>query len=252
MSTRVDIGPQGFLYPMPMTLVGADLPGGPNFMPIAWINRVQYNPPRVAAGLSKNHATNAGIREHGEFSVNIPSVDMVAVTDWCGLNSAEKGVDKSALFEIARGSLEHAPMIAECPLCLECRVTQVVDLGSHELFVADIVATWTEERFLDEQRQARHHQDTSLHAHHAGQPLLGRGRAGGQCVGHREDVRPDEQGLNWCLAEASQDEQAPMAATASDSDQPDRPAPASTTFTPLTRSHTASPTSARKLTASPG
>ena len=150
MSTRIDIGPQGFLYPMPMTLVGADLPGGPNFMPIAWINRVQFNPPRLAAGLGKSHATNAGIREHGEFSVNIPSVDMVAVADWCGLNSAEKGVDKSALFEIARGSLVHAPMIAECPVCLECRVTQVVDLGSHELFVADIVATWTEERFLDE------------------------------------------------------------------------------------------------------
>jgi flavin reductase (DIM6/NTAB) family NADH-FMN oxidoreductase RutF len=150
MSDRVDIGPQGFFYPMPMTLVGADLPSGPTFMPIAWINRVQYNPPRIVAGMGKVHATNAGIREHGEFSVNIPSVDMVAVTDWCGLNSAARGADKGAIFDVVRGSLEHAPMIAECPLSLECRVTQVVDLGSHELFVADIVATWTEERFLDE------------------------------------------------------------------------------------------------------
>jgi flavin reductase (DIM6/NTAB) family NADH-FMN oxidoreductase RutF len=150
MSDRVDIGPQGFFYPMPMTLVGADLPSGPNFMPIAWINRVQYSPPRVVAGMGKVHATNAGIREHGEFSVNIPSVDMVAVTDWCGLNSASRGADKCAAFDVVRGSLAHAPMIAECPLSLECRVVQVVDLGSHELFVADIVATWTEERFLDD------------------------------------------------------------------------------------------------------
>ena len=150
MSDRIDIGPQGFIYPMPMTLVGADLPSGPNFMPIAWINRVQFNPPRVAAGMNKNHATNAGIRDHGQFSVNIPSVDMVAVTDWCGLNSAANGVDKSSPFDVARGSLEHAPMIADCPVCLECRVTQVVDLGSHELFVADVVATWTETRYLDE------------------------------------------------------------------------------------------------------
>ncbi|HEY5540295.1 MAG TPA: flavin reductase family protein [Coriobacteriia bacterium] len=149
MSRRIDIGPQGFLYPMPMTLVGADLPSGPNFMPIAWINRVQSNPPRVVAGLGKTHATSAGIREHREFSVNIPNVDMVAVTDWCGLISAGGGADKSAPFEIVRGSLEHAPMIAECPISLECRVTQVVDLGSHELFVADIVATWTKKRFLD-------------------------------------------------------------------------------------------------------
>ena len=150
MSSRIDIGPQGFLYPMPMTLVGADLPSGPNFKAVAWINRVGHNPPLVAAGLNKAHATNAGIREYGEFSVNIPSVDMVAVTDWCGLNSAGKGADKGTLFEIARGSLEHAPMIAECPVCLECRVTQVVDLGSHELFVAEVLATWTEERFLDD------------------------------------------------------------------------------------------------------
>ena len=150
MSARIDLGPQGFIYPMPMTLVGADLPSGPNFMPIAWINRVQMSPPRVASGMNKNHATNAGIREHGEFSVNIPSVDMVAATDWCGLRSAARGADKSAPFEIIRGSLEHAPMIAECPLSLECRVFQVVDLGSHELLIADIVATWTEERFLGE------------------------------------------------------------------------------------------------------
>ncbi len=150
MPERIDLGPQGFILPMPMTLVGADLPSGPNFMPIAWINRVQYNPPRIVAGMGKRHATNEGIREHGEFSVNIPSVDMVAVTDWCGLESAAKGVDKAAPFEIVRGTLAHAPMIAECPLSLECRVSQVVDLGSHELFVADIVATWAEERYLDE------------------------------------------------------------------------------------------------------
>jgi len=150
MPDRIDLGPQGFIYPMPMTLIGVDLESGPNFMPVAWINRVQSNPPRVATGMGKVHATNMGIREHGEFSVNIPSVDMVAVTDWCGLVSANRGADKTGPFEIVRGTLEHAPMIAECPLSLECRIHQVVDLGSHELFVADIVACWTEERFLDE------------------------------------------------------------------------------------------------------
>jgi flavin reductase (DIM6/NTAB) family NADH-FMN oxidoreductase RutF len=150
MSDRINLGPQGFLLPMPMTLIGVDLPSGPNFMPVAWINRVQYNPPRLIAGMGKPHASNAGIREHGEFSVNIPSVDMVAVTDWCGMRSASKGIDKSVPFEVLRGSLEHAPMIAACPVSLECRLSQVMDLGSHELFVADVVATWAEERFLDE------------------------------------------------------------------------------------------------------
>ena len=150
MSDRINLGPQGFIYPMPMTLVGADLPDGPNFMAIAWVSRVVMNPPLIVAGLNKGHATNPGIREHGEFSVCMPSVDQVAVTDWCGINSAARGADKAAVFEVVRGELAHAPMIAECPLCLECRVRQVVDLGTHELFVAEIVATWTEERFLDD------------------------------------------------------------------------------------------------------
>ncbi|HEY5530147.1 MAG TPA: flavin reductase family protein [Thermoleophilia bacterium] len=150
MGTKIDLGPNGFIYPMPVTLVGADLAAGPNFMTVAWITRVQPNPPRLACGLGKGHATNIGIREHREFSVCLPSTDQLAVSDWCGLVSAGSGADKAAMFSIFRGALEHAPMIAECPLCLECRVERVVDLGSHELFVADLVATWTEERFLDE------------------------------------------------------------------------------------------------------
>lgn len=147
---KIDLGPQGFLYPMPMTLIGADLARGPNFLAAAWINRCQPNPPRLMVGLGKVHATNTGIREHGEFSVCIPGLDQVAVTDWCGLNSANRGADKASPFTIFRGSLEHAPMIAECPLALECRLFQTADLGSHELFVADIVGTWTEARFLRE------------------------------------------------------------------------------------------------------
>jgi flavin reductase (DIM6/NTAB) family NADH-FMN oxidoreductase RutF len=147
VAEKIDLGPQGFVYPMPMTLVGSDLAGGPTFMALAWMNRVQFTPPRVAVGANKNHSTNAGIREHGEFSVNFPDESMVAVTDWCGLSSA-RNVDKAAHFDVYRGTLEHAPLVAECPLSLECRVFDVLDLGSHELFVADIVGTWTEERFL--------------------------------------------------------------------------------------------------------
>jgi len=146
---KIDIGEQGFVYPMPVTLVGSDLDGHPAFMTIAWLNRVQYNPPRIAAGMNRAHTTNAGIRLHREFSVCFPDESMVAIVDWCGLTSS-RDTDKSAEFTVFRGLLEHAPMIAECPLCLECRVHDIVDLGSHELVIADIVGTWTEHRYLAE------------------------------------------------------------------------------------------------------
>jgi len=147
---KIDLGPQGFGFPMPMALVGADLPSGPSFLAAAWFNRCQPNPPRLMVALGQEHATNAGIREHGEFSICIPSIDQVAVADWCGLVSAKRGADKASPFTIFRGSAEHAPMIAECPLCLECRVHQTFPVDRVELFVADIVGTWTEKRFLRE------------------------------------------------------------------------------------------------------
>jgi flavin reductase (DIM6/NTAB) family NADH-FMN oxidoreductase RutF len=145
---KIDLGPQGFVYPMPVTLVGSDRDGAASFMALAWVNRVQHSPPRLAVGMGKVHATADAIRAHGEFSVCFPDESMLRATDWCGLVSAKHGVDKASAFTVFRGTLEHAPMVAECPLCLECSVHKVVDLGSHELLVGDIEGTWTEERYL--------------------------------------------------------------------------------------------------------
>ncbi len=150
MSEKIDLGSQGFIYPMPMVLIGSDRGDRPTFMPAAWINRVQYTPARIAVGMNKSHATNEGIREHGEFSACIPDESMLELTDWCGLNSALRGADKASQFEVFRGRLAHAPLVSECPLCLECTVHKVVDLGSHELFIGEIAGTWTEQRYLDD------------------------------------------------------------------------------------------------------
>jgi len=89
------------------------------------------------------------------LSVCLPSVDQVEVTDWLRAQVCHRGIDKAAPFTVFRRVARSRAMIAECPLCLECRVHQTVDLGSHELFIADIVGTWTEERFLTGRWQAR-------------------------------------------------------------------------------------------------
>ncbi len=148
MDGKIDIGSQGFLYPMPMVLVGVDLDSGPTFMPVAWVNRVQMNPPRVVLGMNKEHATNEGVRVNWQFSLCLPTRGLIAVTDWCGMHSANEAVDKAEVFTVWRGNLDHAPMIAECPLCLECRLEQTVDLGSHELFVGEVISTWCDENAL--------------------------------------------------------------------------------------------------------
>lgn len=138
---KTKLGPQGFLFPMPMVIVGADVGGKPNFMAVAFVTRTNYAPPRIGIALGKAHHTNVGIREHREFSVNIPNEGMRVITDHIGLATGAK-IDKSGLFEVFRGQLAHAPMIAECPLTMECRLVHTVDQPSNEFFIGEIVETY--------------------------------------------------------------------------------------------------------------
>jgi flavin reductase (DIM6/NTAB) family NADH-FMN oxidoreductase RutF len=108
---------------------------------------VNHDPPAISVASNKRHYTNRGIRENRTFSVNIPSVDMIEVTDYCGIVSGSK-VDKSVLFTPFYGELGTAPMIEECPLNLECRVLQTVIISSMEAFIGEIVTVYTEERYL--------------------------------------------------------------------------------------------------------
>jgi flavin reductase (DIM6/NTAB) family NADH-FMN oxidoreductase RutF len=144
---KINIGKQNFIYPMPVTLVGANVQGKANFAAIAWVNRICYEPPMVAIGLRSSRHTYKGIMENRSFSVCHPSVELLDKTDYCGIVSGSK-VDKSALFKIFYGELKTAPMIEECPYCLECKLFTTVHLGTHELIVGEIVSAYTEEKFL--------------------------------------------------------------------------------------------------------
>jgi flavin reductase (DIM6/NTAB) family NADH-FMN oxidoreductase RutF len=99
----------------------------------------------ISLGMNKGHYTNAEIKEHGTFSVNIPSIDMVTKTDYCGLVSGRR-VDKGALFETFYGKLGSAPMIKECPVNMECRLIQTIDFPRHDIFIGEIAETYCDER----------------------------------------------------------------------------------------------------------
>lgn len=143
---KVRIDNNAFVYPMPMVLVGAVVEGRPNFMAVGWVSRVETRPPLIAVALGAHH-TNQGIAEHQAFSVNIPGIELIKAVDYCGLVSGKR-VDKSALFEVFSGELEHAPMIQQCPLTMECRLVQSVPLPRHTLFIGEIVAAYCAENYL--------------------------------------------------------------------------------------------------------
>ena len=144
---KIKIDNNGRLYPMPVTVVGATVKGQANYLTVAWVCRVNATPPMMGVALGKRHHTNKGIREHKEFSVNVPSADLIKAVDYVGLVSGEK-VDKSKVFEPFYGQLKHAPMIRSCPLTMECKLINTVDLPAGEFFIGEIVGVYTEERYL--------------------------------------------------------------------------------------------------------
>jgi flavin reductase (DIM6/NTAB) family NADH-FMN oxidoreductase RutF len=141
------MGPQTLLYPMPAVLVGAQVKGRPNFMTAAWSSIVASTPPAISAAVRPVRYTLAGISANGTFSINIPSADLVGKVDYCGIYSGHK-VDKSQIFKVDYGKLKTAPLIQECPVNLECQVIQSIELGSHILFIGEIVETYVNEDCL--------------------------------------------------------------------------------------------------------
>ena len=145
--SKIKIDNNAFTYPMPMTLVGAMVGDRPNFLAVAWVTRVNYKPPMMAVALGKTHFTNPGIRATKAFSINVPGVDLVEKTDYCGIASG-KNADKAALFTVFKGEVTGAPMIEECRLCMECRLIQTVDLPADELFIGEIIGAYADESCL--------------------------------------------------------------------------------------------------------
>ena len=143
--SRININDFG--YPMPVTLVGSLVETKPNFLTAAWVSRVNFKPPMIAVALGKNHHTNKGIQYNKSFSVNIPSVDLIKETDYCGIVSG-KTTDKSELFEVFYGDLKTAPMIKQCPLCLECKVINTVEMQADILFIGEMISAYSEDKYL--------------------------------------------------------------------------------------------------------
>ena len=146
---KILMGPQTWLYPTPAVLVGAEVDGTPNFMAVAWCGIANSTPPMISIALQHHRHTNKGIKRNGAFSVNIPSVDMVRETDYCGIVSGSKANKVEVCkFNIFYGKLENVPLIEQCPVNLECEVVHTLNLGSHALIIGRTVETHVTEGCL--------------------------------------------------------------------------------------------------------
>jgi flavin reductase (DIM6/NTAB) family NADH-FMN oxidoreductase RutF len=118
-------------------------------MTVAWMNRLNGNPPIWGLAIGKKAYTLKGIKVNRTFSINIPSIDLVVKADYVGIVSG-RNVDKSKLFEVFYGKLGTVPMIQECPLCVECKVYDIVELPRTDLVLGEIIAAYTEEHYMSD------------------------------------------------------------------------------------------------------
>jgi flavin reductase (DIM6/NTAB) family NADH-FMN oxidoreductase RutF len=138
----------------PIVLVGANIGGRPNFMAAGFAGGVNHEPEIICVSLSRKHHTPIGIIENGTFSVNVPSIDYVVETDYCGLVSG-RDVDKSKIFTVFYGELGTAPMIEEFPIVCECRYTgQRMEFTTDIAYFGEVVQVHVEEDLLTPGKKA--------------------------------------------------------------------------------------------------
>lgn len=140
------------LYPLPAVMVScANAAGEKDIVTVAWAGTVCTNPPMLSISLRPERHSYHIIRESGEFVVNLVTSRLQRACDWCGVRSG-RDYDKWAECRLTAepaAKLELAPAIAESPVNIECRVRDVLELGSHHLFLADVIAVRVEEGLLD-------------------------------------------------------------------------------------------------------
>ena len=145
---KVSLGKNSMMFPMPLGIVGVNVTDNrPNFTTVGSIATASLDPPMVSFSLNKVRFSNKFIREKKVFSLNFPSAHLASKVDYCGLVSGEK-VDKSQIFQVFYGNLPDAPMIKECPLTIECKLFAVVELPKNELFIGQIVDSYSEQKYL--------------------------------------------------------------------------------------------------------
>lgn len=140
------------LYPLPAVMVScADASGASDIVTVAWTGTICTNPPMLYVSIRPERASYQLIRESGEFVVNLTTRRLQRACDWCGVRSG-RDYDKWAecgLTPAPAAKLELAPVIAESPVNIECKVTEVKELGSHHMFLASVEAVQVDESLVD-------------------------------------------------------------------------------------------------------
>lgn len=140
-----------FEYPIPAVMVSLGTMEKSNIITVAWTGILCTNPAKVYISVRKERYSYNIIKETGEFVINLTTKDLAYATDWCGVRSGSK-YDKFKEMKLTKqkANFVKCPMIKESPVSIECRVSEIKELGSHHMFIADVLGINADEQYIDE------------------------------------------------------------------------------------------------------
>lgn len=144
--------PGNMLYPLPAVMVSVtDGKGNDNIITVAWAGTVCTNPPMVSISVRPSRFSYDMIKNTGEFVINLTTEKLAYATDYCGVRSG-RDVDKFKEMNLTKEKADFvkAPMIGESPVSIECKVREVKELGSHHMFLAEVLAVHAENAYMDQ------------------------------------------------------------------------------------------------------
>ena len=148
---KVTWKPGTFLYPLPVVMVSCGDMENSNIMTVAWTGIINTNPPMLYISVRPERHSYNIIKESGEFVINLTNKELVYATDWCGVKTGAK-VDKFKEMHLTKeqSKFVKCPAIKESPVSVECKVKEIKELGSHHMFVAEVLAINADEKYIDE------------------------------------------------------------------------------------------------------
>lgn len=149
--SHVSWKPGTMIYPLPAALISCgQSPEEYNLITISWLGTICSNPPMCYISVRPERHSYKLIKESGDFVINLTNEDMAYAADWCGVKSG-KDYDKFNKMKLTpvKAEVVNAPMIMESPLCIECRVKDIIPLGSHDMFIADVLNIQASKQYIN-------------------------------------------------------------------------------------------------------
>lgn len=150
-SSHVSWKPGTMIYPLPAAMISCgNSPENYNIITISWMGTICSNPPMCYISVRPERNSYQLIKDSEEFVINLTNEAMAFATDWCGVRSG-RDYDKFKKMKLTpvKAEMINAPLIKEAPLCIECRVKEIIPLGSHDMFIADVLNVQADKQYID-------------------------------------------------------------------------------------------------------